>query len=153
MAVLRPTDYSIQTGHVTVGSFTTNHRIVNFAVQSDQGSTTDPDIPWTNPLITPEKYPTPPEIITSMSSKAFPNGFYTWTWTFSIWTPLMVKYWEDTFLTSGVWSKECTVKTYNRYEQAMYLQARMMKPQIITPLRGAGFSNIQIEFKRGVVIT
>lgn len=147
--VVRATDYSIQAGHVASTTFTSNHQIVNFPVQTDQG---DSLIPWACPIMNEEMYPAVPEVVVAISAKAFPNGALKFAWTFDKWTPLMWKYWNDTFLAGGIYSANVTVKTYDLNEQVVYLQCHMIRPRTLSPIRGAGFQTIRFDFKKCVAI-
>lgn len=149
MAVVRPTDYSIRAGTQTVGSFSSSHYIINFPEPTDAKL----HIPWATPLLTPDMYPQFGAVDTSLNANAYPKGKYKFAWTFDKWTPLMFKYWCDTFLSTTAFSATVTVKTYTQFEVAVYLVCKMQRPVVLTPVRGAGFDKVKIEFKLGTVIT
>lgn len=141
MAVVRGTDHAIQAGTVTIASFNSTHKIVNFPVQTDQGVY---QIPWATPTLTPEMYPVR-AIDRGLSGRGAFIGFYKFTWTFDKWTALMWKHFDDTFFNEAAWAP-VTVRTYSQREEAMYLTCRMQRPVQLNPIRGAGFTGVKIEF-------
>lgn len=146
--MVRNENHAIQAGHVTVGSFTSSHIIKNFPLQTNQTV-----IPWTVPILSGDMYPTPAEFQTALSGKVSVNGFYRFSWTFSLFSTEMYSYWLTTFLPSSVWSANVTVRTYTETDTAIYLQCLLQKPQAVSPDKGSVIENLKFNFVHGVIIT
>lgn len=139
--------HSLYAGHTSASSLDEDDYIINFPLQSDQTI-----IPWTNPLLTADLYPAPAQVVDSLSDKRYANGRTGFTWTFDKITPLMLAYLRTTFATGGTYWGDVTVLTYDTSELPTYWHARVKFPHKVTPVRGAGFGPVALEFARAVRI-
>lgn len=146
MAV-RADNQAIQAGHVTVGSFTSNHIIRNFPIQTNQV------VEWTPPVLNDDAFPDVAAYEVSLSGRKYPNGFYQFSWIFGLWTTTQYDYWMDTFMAGGVNWSNVTVRAYTKRDDPIYLQCIMHENQSVSPIRGASLQNVRFDFVHGVIIT
>ena len=149
MANARLIGHRIRSGHfASASSITSTYEITAIATQTDQRG----DTPWTAPAAEGTTPPRPAEFITALDESVVANGYYAWQWVFSYMTFDMYQYWMTTFCDTNAWYGDVTVMTYSEFDVAIYLKAKMKRPQNLAIAMG-GYRDITFLFTHGEVIT
>ena len=130
-------DFRIRSGTFTSAGLTASYVISDFAIQSGQGLT-----PWALTQIEPPEAQVKRRAI---SSKVVPDGQQRFTWRFSLMTFGMYSYWRSQFLPSEAESGTVTVKTYDRYDVAIYFNATISELSRGQP-NAKGYPDVVWEF-------
>lgn len=138
------TGHRIASGTIAKASLTTTYLLSALTKQSDQTV-----IEWVVNSTPPVKQ----RVRRAISGKDSRDGFYRFTWTFSIMSYGMYSYFISQFL-SGVESAAVTVLTYDATNTAKYYQCTLHRPsEDSLDLVAIGARPVVFEFTHGVDIT
>ena len=150
MPAARQEGHRLAPGTLTAASLTSTYNVVDLPVQSDMNDA----CPWAVDA-TGTTPPTPARVVTNADESRSADGAYSWQWRMPYMTFGALAYWLTTYLPGGVESANVTVMTYTENDVAMYLTAKLWKPEF--PSSDAqyaigGWGNVIWRFKAGVQI-
>jgi len=147
----RTRDYAIQAGTQTVASFNSTHIIENFSLETDQGA-----VQWFAPDFFKSAIPERQAYNTMLDFSIVGDGMYQFRWVFTYHTNDMLESWSDTYMNSGDPSGSVTVRTYDKYDNAVYLTCTIVDPlqsnNAVSPAQG-GWFDVTYQFIGGAIIT
>lgn len=133
-----------------VSDLTSTYEVRLFTEQSDQD-------PYATPWLIRGRESQPPiraRITKALDGTVIKDGFWQFQWAVSYWTFDMVYHWNTTKL-GGAASPDCTVMTYDKHDNPMFLVCKTAELEF--PRDGAyavgGYRDIIIPFTEGVQIT
>lgn len=130
-------------GEIALADFDETYEIERFPRQADQPNIVD----WLPPLDGSDVYSEFIENVRGFDGSSGTWGAGSFDWYTGYWTPLMCRYFTDTFLANGAGSARVTVMTFDRAYGYRVLWATMIRPDFrnAEPV-GEGYSRIRIEF-------
>ena len=146
--------YMLAAGTLTKSALTSNsaYNVENFPAASDQPL---PSLPWREPQRQNTTRPKPARLATLTDFSVRADGFWLFQWSWPVFTPGMLKYFEDTFFSSGAaWSAAVTVQTYtdNGTYQAFNAVMKRPEPGVDYDIRDGLYTNIVFKFQGGVLL-
>lgn len=139
--------YRLGAGEIALGDFDETYELEQFPRQDDQPAIVD----WLEPLAGSDVYTEfidQPEAMDG-TADTFGNGAFDWFTGY--WSPLMVKYFLDTFFPDGTGWARVTVMTFDAGHGWRVVWATMNRPKLNEAERvGYGYNRIRIPFVNAV---
>ena len=150
MPVARLEGHRLRAGTHAASAMTSTYNIVDLPIQADQNDA----CPWVIDAAGTMP-PKPARVVTNGDLSRSPDGEYTWQWRMSYMTNLMLDYWLTAYLPAEAESANVTVMTYTKSDVAMYLTAKLWKPEFPSSeaqYAPGGWGNVIWKFVGGVQI-